>query len=427
MNVMVLSANAWDDANSVGNTMSNFFSDWDNAHFSSIYFREAQPNNYVCSRYYRISDKMLAKNILSPHRIGYEFTNDKSTRQSKNESAAKQEEKLIAFFHNFGIRSVYRLEELLWRLRGWQNDKLRAFVEQERPDIVFAFAIPRMQYVLMIEYLKQYTNAKIVLFIADDVYGKYLRCTRQRGQARARRFRQLVDMADKLYGASEELCDVYGAEFCRHITTLYKGCDFVSPVRETTSLPIRVTYAGNLLYGRLETLSTLVDEIEAINSDGLKMVLEVYSGTPLTTKQAQTLNRMGSARFCGSRPYTEIREILNKSDIVLHVESFEKRQVDTVRYSFSTKIMDCLQSGSALMVIGPKGISSVEYPRRIQGAIVVDDVTKLQRVLTSIIGNADDLPNRAMAIRDFAEVHHAINAVRKGLQTDFRLLVEGQA
>lgn len=424
MNVMIATANAWDDTNSVGNTLSNFFSSWDNTRFSNIYFREAHPANNVCTRYYRISDRMLARYVLCPQWIGNEFMGKEMAERAKNAGSARQEEKLIALFHRFGIRWAYKVEDLLWRLGGWRNDRLRAFLDRERPDIVFAFAIPTVQHVLVIEYLKQYTKARVVLFIADDVYGRYLRHPRMRGKARARRFRQLLEMADKLYGASEELCHVYGTEFHRCITPLYKGCSFVFPVREAVDLPIRITYAGNLLYGRLDTLSALADAIEVINNGSPRVFLEVYSGTPLTTKQVQMLNRVGSARFCGRRPYAEIQETLNRSDIVLHVESFERKQVDVVRYSFSTKIIDCLQSGSVLMVIGPRGISSVEYVRRIPGTVVVDDLADLQCTLTSILDNADDLPARARAIRSFAQAHHSLEVVRKSLQADFQSLFD---
>ncbi len=45
----------------------------------------------------------------------------------------------------------------------------------------------------------------------------------------------------------------------------------------------------------------------------------------------------------GPRSYDEIKHIMHEADVVLHVESFDEKSIETVKYSFSTKIIDCLQ------------------------------------------------------------------------------------
>ena len=54
MRILVITRNAWDDTNSIGNTMSNLFSNWDDVEFANIYFRSALPNNDICKKYYQI-------------------------------------------------------------------------------------------------------------------------------------------------------------------------------------------------------------------------------------------------------------------------------------------------------------------------------------------------------------------------------------
>ena len=75
-----------------------------------------------------------------------------------------------------------------------------------------------------------------------------------------------------------------------------------------------------------------------------------------------------------------------------------------------------------MLAIGPKGISSIEYPRRIPGAIVVDDLNKMFDILTDCFSKEDEMILRAAHIRDFALEKHSIEGVRDSLSCDFRLL-----
>ena len=219
---------------------------------------------------------------------------------------------------------------------------------------------------------------------------------------------------------------ITGEEFSKKITPLYKGCDFTNPVKQKINNPIRITYAGNLLFGRLETLEYLAKRIDEINSQESKLFLEIYSGTPIGFKEEKRLNIEGSSKFFGKRQYSEITKILNDTDISLHIESFEESEIDKVRYSFSTKIIDCLQSGSVLMAIGPKGISSIEYPKKIKGTIVIDDLDEVSENLKKILLEKEEFLERAKEIRLFAQEHHSASAVCDKLKTDFYLLFGGK-
>lgn len=64
--------------------------------------------------------------------------------------------------------------------------------------------------------------------------------------------------------------------------------------------------------------------------------------------------------------YEKMKKLMNQSDIVLLVESFNQDNISDVQYSFSTKIIDCLQSGCGVMAIGPQNISAIEYLRTVR-------------------------------------------------------------
>ena len=230
-------------------------------------------------------------------------------------------------------------------------------------------------------------------------------------------------MADKVYGASEMMCEKYSSLFGVEATPLYKGCILSKP-KTHHNTPIRLAYAGNLFYGRSDTLGALAKALQEINEiNGPVAQLEIYTGSPITKKLDQTLNIAGSSRIMGQKPYSEIVEILKTVDIVLHVESFEQEQIDIVKYSFSTKIIDCLQSGSVMMVVGPKGIASVEYPRSIPGTIVVDDTNELKPILFSVVDKPDELIKKATKIHLYVRESFPVDKVRKRVYDDFNAII----
>ena len=83
-----------------------------------------------------------------------------------------------------------------------------------------------------------------------------------------------------------------------------------------------------------------------------------------------------------------------------------------------------MQSGTAMMVIGPAGIASVEYPRQIPGGIVVDKIEGIQHCMNDIVANPSVLIESAQSINDFAQKNHSIDTVRKSLHDDFTKLLK---
>lgn len=419
MKVLVLGNSTWSDTNSVGNTLSNWFEGWKDAEFSFMYSRGAYPDNNCCKRYYAVSPIDIIKHILTPWRIGKRFCIDdiiKGQRSNAEENA----------LNNIGGYKRYIAKlfvDLLYASNIWFNKKAKRFIAEVNPDIVFLFAISDAYRYNIIRYVKKHTQAKIVEFIADDMYIQYSDAKNLLGGMLKRRYPKMLKMADKLYGASELLCENYGRLFDVEIAPLYKGCE-LSTFRTKVNKPLKFIYAGNLYWGRADTLSKLVEALERINKNGIRVVLSIYSNSFVDAEIRRKLNSKYGATIHKAIPYRQIKTLMTESDIVLHVESFDNEQIKLVHYSFSTKIIDCLQSGSTMMVIGPKGISSVEYARKIPGAIVVDEMEKLPDVLNRMLCEPESLVDRASMINDYAIEHHLLSRVRSNLQHDFRRVIE---
>lgn len=421
MNVLVIGGGSWDDTTSLGNTFSNLFYGWEDVKFYNLYFRDTLPNNCVCEEYFRITTKEILKKFLKPRKIGQYFQYSQPDIH-QNDERGEKEKRAISLIHRYGLKCIYDLEDFLWNSKKWQNANLDKFIEMVNPDIIFSFAAGNNYITLPIEYIKAKTNAKVVLFIADDMHTTYRLDNNSHHRKLRDGFDKLMLMADKVYGISQEMCDYYKHLYGVDVSLLHKGCCFENQPKKAVNKPLKLVYAGNLLFGRLETLISLVDCLERLYDHGIAASLDIYSTTIITEEQTRMLNRKNVSHFHGGISYSEVRKRMADADVVLHVESFDQEQIKQVRYSFSTKIIDCLQSGSVMLAIGPEGISSIEYPRQIPGAIVVDDLSKLFDILFECFSKEDEMIGRATQIRDFALKNHSIESVRNSLSHSFKLL-----
>ena len=266
----------------------------------------------------------------------------------------------------------------------------------------------------------------MVLFVADDMYTAYRMSNNSHHKRMRKDFDRLIRMADKVYGITEEMCTYYKELYSIPVTTLYKGCSFETSPKQHVNDPVRFVYAGNLLYGRDQTLCLVVDALEQINKNGTKAILDIYSGTILSDDLLQRLNRKNTSVFHGQTSYEDVKKQMANADVTMHVESFDETQIKMVRYSFSTKIIDCLQSGSVMLAIGPRGQSSIEYSQTVPGAIVIDNIDNVFEKLQKMLEGKNDLVDRARLIREFAVARHDIDGVRRRLRNDFKAILHAE-
>lgn len=421
MKILVFSNSEWDNTNSLGNTLSNFFEGeiWKNDEFYNIYMRNSLPNNNVCQNYYRMSLIDMIKHYFNKENIGYEFiyTNDYNTNNIN-----RSEKRIINFIHKFSIKWIYSFADYIYNKKKWINNKFINYIKSIDPDIFFSFLSDVSMLDPMIEFMKNNTNAKIILFIADDVYGSYK--TNKNRKMLESKFKNIISNADRVYTISDEMAIEYNKLFHKPMFILRKGCSFDFKVKSKVNNPIRFVYAGNLLYGRIDTLSKIamaIDENNKLNDK--KAILEIFTPAIISDDIRAKLEIDGSSIIKGKRSYSEIKKIMNDADYNLHVESFDDEQINLVRYSFSTKIIDCLQSGSSIFAIGPEKISSIKYIKKIPGSIVCEDLNKIESIIFELINNNCIIKNSKL-IRKFAIENHLIKNIQSNLKNDFFHLIE---
>lgn len=418
MRVLVVSNIELNDTNAAGNTFSNWLTGWPDTEVSSLYCRAATPHNDFCDSFYRISSLSIVKNILTPWKIGV-FTKKEDVGQMY---LGGIENKLIKKTKSGSFSYLHILNDIVINTKLWQNRRYKEYIRTFNPDIVFYFAKSEAFIYQNLKYLKRHTKAKFVTFFADDMYSVYQGKGLKNWIFR-HRFLKLLLMSDKNYGASMLMCDTYSKQFGISLTPLYKGC-LISDTKEKLNTPIKIVYAGNLYYGREKTLAAIANALKVINVEKQLVTLEIYTNAIITDEIDASLNIKGASKIMGNRPFSEIQEILKNADIVLHVESFDPKNIKIVRLSYSTKISDCLQSGSMMLVVGPDGIASVEEAKLIDGVMVINNELSIRDKLEKLLNNPESILKAAVKTNVIAKEKFPIDKVRRSLYNDFVKLVE---
>ncbi len=434
MKILIITRSAWDDSNSIGNTMSNFFQKYTIENIANLYVRSAMPNNRVCENYYSISDKDMLKSLFNfNNNAGKAFTWEIRT-DVNSESSLKdeiEEAKIYNFFRkNSSVLAIWG-QDLLWRSGCWKNHNLDNFLDQFKPDIIFSPSFHTSYTHRILWYIQKKTNAKVVLFHADDYLSIYKNgisfLEKVNQKIRAKVIESSALKADINYCISRLQQEEYQKKIGKEMKLLYKGADF--SVQPDYSLPkagkpIKIVYIGSILYGRWKTLSLLAKEISKINKEKTKFELIIYSQYGLTQEMKDKMIIEGASIFMGKIPSDQVKYTLMNNDIVLHLESFDDVEKQKTKLSFSTKIVDCLNSGRALMAIGWEKAASINYLSENDAALVATTESEVVRLLQSIRVNPELIRTYAKKSWECGKRNHQIDEIQSNLLSDLMKLVE---
>lgn len=422
-NLLVISVNAWSDKNSVGNTISNHFGGWDKSKISNIYLREEEIDNDNCFKYFKISEKDILKTLLKNQELGVEVKNI-NAKEPTLITSANQGSNLKSFLVRLRPTSILLLRELFWKIGFIRKNKLNDFLANTNPEVIHMHC-PNLLYAhRVLHHCHKNSKAKVVLFFGDEIYShKNFLPLNFFYQLMLRYWiKKTLQISDLNYAATPELCEYYSKLFGKEFKLLYKGVFIRKPEKKLKSKPLNIVYAGNLLYGRSEVLASLVNIIKEGFSDN-EFQLSIYTGTILTSEMTNKLNTNFSKVF-PAISFEKIKQILKDADIVLHVESFRRKYIEITKYSFSTKIVDCIQSGNCIMGIGPEELSSIGFIKKSKAAIVATSIDEIENELQKILQNNDILDVNAEKMFEIAKTTFDLNDIRKCIYSDIQLLID---
>lgn len=417
MKILIISKEAWRDEQSGGNVLSNLLQGTD-ADFAQIYCNEREPNNSVCRQYYQITDRMMVNSILGRGKAGrilaYKDLPHTSAMGQESFSGAKR----------WAGELVRIGRELAWCLGRWNEPQILDFAKEFNPDLIFApcYGNHYMQKLTLLVH--KHIPVNVVSYISDDFYtNKQLRFSLVywiNHFLLRRHTRQVFKHYSLVYTMTDEQKEQCEHDFNANMKVLRKGGIFDSVYTKTkVGHPIRFVFAGGIYLNRWKTLGLLADSMRKINKNGVKMVMDIYTSTPLTAEMEIAINDGISTKVHPIISMSELKEVYHKSDVALHVESFDIRNRLTVRMSFSGKIVDCLDSGCAVMAICDEKQAGFAYLRRNDAALCIPRKNDILPMLRDIVDCPDILIKYQHKAFALGRKNHLEETLRRAVRDDF--------
>ena len=392
--ILIISRNVWRDSEGYSSTLSNIFADYDPDKLAHLYIETKQPATSRCHHFFQISEFALIKKVYRWRtKTGKAF--DSNEIVNIDESVAQKEASTMNYVR--GHRSIVFsfLRELLWLLNGWKSKELKQFVFDFNPDVVWLDGSPLILMNRLYRYVLKIAKKPSVIFLMDDVY-TYESCSGFGSKVYKfflrKQVKSVVDQCGKVFVISPKMKREYDRLFGIDSIFVTKG---IMPLKKHTYLkihkPVRMVYLGQIFYGRLDTLIRIVDTLTAINKEETKIQFSIYTSNQIP---AEVLSHWQKLEFINVEkpvPYSKVPSVIEENDVLIFVESFEKKSKKVARLSFSTKITDYLASDKCIMGIGPSDIAPIEYLKEEDAAVIVSDLTQLSQVLTDL---DDDTINR---------------------------------
>ena len=408
MKVLILSHNTFGMNNNMAKTLSALFSSFPQAELCQLYIYGSLPETEACSSYFRITDRDCLSSLLHPG------------RSAGGEIAGLASAGAHSAIVSAGPRPFRRLcRELVWRCAGWDSAELKAWLEREKPSVLFiapgdAAFLYRMGLTLAEEY-----SLPLVTYLCDDFYFHRTRFSSLWDTLRYASVRKwyarLCRRSDRLVAISEEYARALEREFSSPVSVLMTG-SALPAVRRSRPEAIRtISYFGNISTHRYLSIAEVGRALDDLAARGKSVpTLRVYTGETIPEAEA-LFRKISSIR---PEPYVsgeDFRRAIQEADMLLFTESFQPRDAEAVSFSVSTKIADYLASGIPILAYGPDTVASMRYLRDEHAALCCSETDALAHTLESALRDGEALDSILRSAAQAYSRNHRIGANSEAL------------
>lgn len=425
MKILIIADEVWNDHIFGNGVLTNWFTDFP-AEFAEIYCSPGLPDNKICERYFQLTDAQMIKSLLGGKKAGsvvYKTNEYVHTMQNMHQGIYAKLKKLSIYIHT----PMMMLRDFIWLYGRYNCEAIKDFVNGFNPDVVFCPRLATPKLMRLERYIHSITNAPMVAFTGDDEasFQEYSWSPLYwiRRYFIRRMFDRTMPIYSHYYMLSPEQAEEYHRQYGVTTETLYK-CGTLKVVQPKLKVnePLVLVYAGRLYCNRWKTLSAIGDALREINKEGERIVLHIYTTDILTQRQTKALSPSKSIYLRGRVTPEELLEIYKQADIALHVESFDKKYKYETRVSFSTKIIDLLGSGCAVMAICWKKQAGFQYLKINDAAFCISSYEDILPTLNRIISNPSLVCTYASKGQECVIKNHSREHVQKGLLDKFKSL-----
>ena len=424
MKLLIISDYPWNKNNSFGKVFTDLFGGMEDIEILNIYCMSGLPNTEMTNiQYYQISMQQIVANLKNKKNpVG-----KRVTEQDQGNDLQGSELKLMNIARKTHLRIFSWGRNFIWRIGRWKNQQLIDVVKEFDADIMFTpiYKMPYMNWVQ--QFVAKIKPTKMVAYYGDDNYSLkqfslnplfWIDRLTQRGKVK-----KTIKMCDYMYVVCEVGQEAAEKYFKKKAIPCANGANFnVQPTfKEEYNKPRKLVFTGNLGNHRWEELLRIGRTIEKLGGGA---VLEIYSASVLKKSILKKYEKCSAIQFKGKIPFTEVPKVQEESDVLVHVESFRKKEWLAVRESFSTKIVGQMVACRPQLAVGDKRCGSIDHLLRHDAAIVASSKKDLEMQLKRIIEDDAYLDEYAKKGWECGKKLHNRSDIQAMMQADFKELIE---
>lgn len=392
--ILIISHNPIGQQDNMGKTLRNIYKGFPKEEICQIYLRNQEPDFQVCDQYFYIDETCVAKSIFKQEsQTGYEISENikKESKEIKTDYNTEIKRKV----YNFGrkrTQGIYLFRDWMWEKGKWFSKELILWLEKQSPTCVFFMAGDYKFSMNIAMKIAEHCQIPLFSYYVDEYY--FYKIQKQKIPLEAWRyqktFKKLFYASQMNFCISEMMKNRYQEEFNKETEILMNTVGNQHRAIEVfRDKRIKMYYMGNISAGRWKNLSILSTVVKKLNEEKKYDIdFEIYSGEK-DSSILQPLLKNRDVHFGGEISASEVEEKIRNADILVHTESFEPKDIATVKYSVSTKIPELLASGKILLAIGPDEVECINYLKRNQAGVIIERVEDIESKLEELLDNGN--------------------------------------
>lgn len=423
--VLIISHNAFSATLNNGKTYSSIFNGWPKDKIAQLFFQNEIPDFKVCENFFHITDEDMLK-----------FYYNRSGKRIQ-ESDLFSIRKTVSPIHSYvrkKPKAVFNfLRNLIWLSSKWKTANLNEWLDEFEPEAIFFVGGSSSFSYKITKTIADRYNIPVYLYYTDDYITPiktidpfwwinffWLKSS----------LRKLLTRVETIFVIGEDMGNEYSLKLgkkCIPIMNAVSINEYLKrrvekDVSETT---IELAYFGGLHLNRWKTLLMIGDSIKEINyEEKVRLKLNIYSGKSVEEALLEKFDNHPTICYKGSVTEKEIIDEMQKYDVLVHVESFEKKMVSKTRLSISTKIPEYLASGRVVLGVGPSELSSIKYLERLDFTFTINKFDKkiIKQKLEQMVQQKDIFNEIGLKGIATAKTNHSIennkNIIKQILSKD---------
>lgn len=382
--VLVISNECFSIVTSNGRTLRNFFEGWPKSNLAQFHIRNTAPDYTVCNKYYYVSDRAALASFIKKIPVnGQQLKNQMPSHRSEQKAAGRKRNAISMMFRN-----------MIWNSMRWAGDEFYCWVEEFKPELVLLQAGDCGFMLRLARKISEKFSIPLVIYNSEGYFFKKKNYFDSPGITKVfypifhwlfcREFEKTVKIAERSIYCCDKLKADYDKRFALPSDVIYTATEVVPERVETKNNPLRISYLGNLGVGRHSSLAEIGEVLQKISPE---LKLDIYGKIPNQQVERAFEQCLGIA-YHGFISYEEVVDVIHRSDILIHAESFSDFSREDLKYAFSTKIADSLASGRCFLVYAPENMACSEYLKENKAAYVVDRYEDLLPVLEMLCSDS---------------------------------------